>query len=186
VSEQLFDRYERLYESLPNLVSPTWTEDDIAPPPASRSSLAAEDLRKLRACRHFWIEARNITRNRGKHLPGNQLMMTPLSRVFFGVPAAAVPHNSPLKSILISFNGNDEKQCSLTFSDNGMDKLTLPIPGAGGPPAYDGQNLLFRRVRAGRFELTLGTQSERASWLKRSKAIHAAFKMSSGRIWGVF
>ena len=68
-------------------------------------------------------------------------MMTRLSRVFFGVPATEVPENSPLRKVSITYNGATKNDCSLTFSDNGMDKLTLPIPGIEGPLSYDNENL---------------------------------------------
>jgi hypothetical protein len=65
-----------------------------------------------------------------------------------------------------------------------MDKLTLPVPGAGGPVAYDHQTLLFTRVKAGVFQLALGTAKQRKDWIDRSKKIDAHFKMP--REWGVF
>jgi HKD family nuclease len=182
----LLNRYSDAYESTSNLKRPTITEDDVASPQTGSTALTSADLRKLRACRHFWIEAGNITKNLGRSRPGNQLMMKRLSRVFFGVPPALVPHNSPLTALRIAFEGHQAHDCSLTFSDNGMDKLTLPIPGLDGPPRYDGQNLLFRRARPGFFELSLGSASEKTAWRKSSKAIDASFMMPSGRRWGVF
>jgi hypothetical protein len=87
----------------------------------------------------------------------------------------------------VSFGGGPLGEYSLTFSDNGMDKLVLPIPGAGGPVSYDNKNLLFRRTGPSEFELMLGTALERASWQKRSQALGASFAMSgNGREWGVF
>ncbi|RWA75347.1 MAG: hypothetical protein EOQ28_09635 [Mesorhizobium sp.] len=186
LSNQLLARYQSLYESTPQLSHPTPTDDDTFAPTGLRS-LSPDDLVKLRACRRFWIEAGNITKNLGTNRPGNQLMMRRYSRVFFGVPATNVPQNSPLTRLEVSFNGVPKDDCSLTFSDNGMDKLTLPVPGAGGPTSYDGRNLLFTRIRPGIFGLELGTSSQKASWLKNSKAIGASFSMSpSGRQWGVF
>lgn len=186
LDQALLSRYSDAYESTANLKRPTITEDDVASLQTGSTALTAADLRKLRACRHFWIEAGNITKNRGKALPGNQLMMKRLSRVFFGVPPALVPHNSPLTALKIAFAGHPAHDCSLTFSDNGMDKLTLPIPGVDGPPRYDGKNLLFRRSRPGVFELSLGSAQAKAAWRKSSKTIEADFVMPSGRRWGVF
>lgn len=184
--DDVLDAYRAMFEAAPNLRDPTPTEDDVAPTGAGAGSLTAENLRKLRVCRHFWIEAGSyVTKNRGK-LPGNQLMLKRLSRVYFGVPPVSLPENSPLTALLIAYEHNEEKQCSLTFSDNSMEKLTLPIPGAGGPPRYENQNLLFTRKGPGRFQLRLGTKADKASWRKKSKAICADFTMSSGRKWGVF
>lgn len=181
----LLQRYRDLHQSVKNLKNPTPTEDDVAP--ANQNQLSGDDLRKLRACEYFWIEAGNVTKNLGPNRPGNQLMMKRLSRVFFGVPPIDVPQNSPLTHMKISFKGGEPRPCSLTFSDNGMDKLTLPAPVTHGPPKYDNENLLFRRVGADQFTLELGTSVQKQMWLRRSKAIGADFSMSSGgRIWGVF
>lgn len=182
----LITRYKTLYSRADNLRHPAPTEDDVTPAQMRRNQLSPEDLRKLRACEYFWIEAGNVTKNLGPRRPGNQLMMTPLSRVFFGVPPVAVPQNSPLTHVEIAFAGNEPRECSLTFSDNGMDKLTLPLPGTFGPAKYDNQNLLFRRIQPGCFALNVGTASERRTWKRRSKAISASFTMTSGRAWGVF
>jgi HKD family nuclease len=182
----LLRRYSDIYESQPNLQNPAPTEDDVAPEQTRPRQLTPQDLRKLRVCRNLWIEAGNITPNRGAMLPGNQLMMKRLTRVFFGVSPHDVPRDTLLGYLKIAYGNREAHDCSLTFSNNLMDKLTLPIPGVDGPPKYDGKNLLFRRVRPGFFELTLGTAGERARWRRRSKDIGAAFTMSGGRAWGVF
>ena len=182
----LLSRYTKLFTSAPNLSSPTATEDDLASGEKSRGSLSGEDLRKLRVCSNFWIEAGNITRNRGPNLPGNQLMMKRLSRVFFGFEAAQLPENSPVGMVDLSFNGGPVNAYTLSYSDNKMDKLNLPIPGDLGPPAYDQEVLLFEQVGPRSFNLTLGSAANKKSWVKRSKAIDAHFKMASGRMWGVF
>ena len=183
--DELMAHYRKVYQAVPNLRNPAPTDDDIIP--FHPNQLTSGDLRKLRACENFWIEAGNISKNLGQNRPGNQLMMKRLSRVFFGVPPIDVPQNSPLTHMRISFDGNEERPCSLTFSDNGMDKLTLPAPGFPGPVKYDNENLLFKRTGPDSFALQLGTAAQKSAWLKRSKAIEADFSMSSGgRIWGVF
>lgn len=186
LTEELLNRYGKIYESVDNRKSPVPTEDDTASSDTSRGSLDSADLRRLRVCRQFWIEAGNITRNRGPLLPGNQLMMKRLSRVYFGFLPSAVPHNSPIGKIDISYDGGGFNEFSLTYSDNGMDKLVLPIPGAGGPDEYDGKNLLFESVSPGKFKLSMGSNADKKVWFKRSKIVNGAFKMSSGRQWGVF
>ena len=174
----LLTRYRTLYESTENLRSPVPTDDDLASPYSTRGSLTSKDLQKLRACSFFWIEAGGITKNRGPLLPGNQLMMKRLSRVYFGFPPDNLPKNSAIGSIDISFGVGPLAEYSLTFSDNGMDKLVLPIPGAAGPASYDNENLLFKRTGPRQFELVLGTALQRASWKKRSQALGASFAMS--------
>jgi hypothetical protein len=183
----LLEEYQAVFESVPNLRFPTPTDDDPPISPTKRRALTTEDLRKLRACRHFWIEAGNVTKNLGPHRPGNQLMMTPLTRVFFGVPATGVPQNTPLRHIELQFDENNPVERSLTFSDNGMDKLTLPMPGQDGPPKYDKRTLLFTRVGPRNFRLELGAAGEKRLWIQQSKAIDAFHVMpSQGRKWGVF
>jgi hypothetical protein len=182
----LLGSYSQVFENKDNLKAPTPTEDDVASTDTGRGALSTRDLQRLRVCRHFWIDAGNITKNRGPDLPGNQLMMKRLSRVFFGFDSTAVPENTHIGDVEISFNGGRGAPLSLTYSDNKMDKLVLPMPGVGGPVAYDNEHLLFERVMPGVFKLTIGTKATKANWLKRSTAIEGAFRMSSGREWGVF
>lgn len=186
LTHELLERYRGLYSSAANLGSPVPTEDDVVTSDLGRDGLSSADLRKLRACEHFWIEAGKITKNRGRHLPGNQLMMKRLSRVYFGFPSVDVPKNSAIGEIDIRFGGLEAGPYSLTYSDNSMDKLILPLPGDYGPPSYDHQNLLFRAIGPGRFELTLGSSADKSTWLRKSKAIDAAFTFKSDRQWGVF
>lgn len=182
----LLSKYTQLFEHRDNLISPAPTEDDVASTDTGRSGLSTRDLQRLRVCKHFWIDAGNITKNRGPNLPGNQLMMKRLSRVFFGFPAAAVPENTHIGDVQISFDHGQGEVFSLTYSDNKMDKLVLPIPGVSGPAAYDNQHLLFERTKPGSFEMTIGSKSTRNQWAKRSAAIGGLFRMTSGREWGVF
>jgi HKD family nuclease len=182
----LLARYGKLFESAENLKSPVPTEDDLASSDIGSGALSGKDLQKLRVCRHFWTEAGNITKNRGPNLPGNQLMMKRLTRAFFGFNPTAVPENTLIGTVDMCFDAGATGQYSLTYSDNKMDKLNLPMPGSDGPPSYDNQCLLFRRMTPKLFKLTLGTKSDRATWLKSSRAIDGAFKMTSGREWGVF
>ncbi len=186
-SDVLLSRYRDIYESQPNLKNPTPTEDDTAPNHTKRGQLTPIDLRKLRACSNFWIEAdRNITPNRGANLPGNQLMMKRLTRVFFGFSPDDVPRDSPLGHLEVVYGGHDPHTCSMTFSNNLMDKLTLPIPGVDGPVKYDNENLLFQQIGPSLFRLTVGNNTQKAQWRRRSQDIDAAYKMGGGRAWGVF
>lgn len=186
VSAALLTSYDQVVSRTDNLKTPAPTEDDIASSETAVGALSTKDLQKLRVCRNLWIEAGNITKNRGPTLPGNQLMMKRLSRVFFGFRPTPVPENTAIGTVQIGFGGAQPAPFSLTYSDNKMDKLVLPIPGNGGPAAYDNEYLLFQRVKPGVFQLQLGNKAMKAQWLKRSKAIEGAFKMSSGREWGVF
>jgi HKD family nuclease len=181
----LLDKYAGLYESQPNLSHPTPTDDDIAPANTKAGQLSPEDLRKLRVCRHLWIEAGRPGKNLGDNKPGNQLMMKRLTRVFFGIDADDVPKDTALGQVELRFKGKVGGG-SLTYSNNGMDKITLPAPPDPGPPKYDDEDLLFTRIAPGVFDLELGSGKEKAAWIRRSKAIGAAFKMQGGRQWGAF
>lgn len=182
----LLRRYAKLYEATDNLRNPPATEDDTANSDPSRDAIPAQDLKKLRVCRNFWIDAGNVTKNRGKHLPGNQVMMKKMSRVFFGFEAKNIPENNQIGMVDISFNNGAPAGYSLTFSDNKMDKLILPIPGADGPAKYDNKVLHFRSIGPRRFELNVLPKSQLGKVRKRSKSLDGAFKMKSGREWGVF
>lgn len=183
----LLKKYTKLFESVPNLAHPTATEDDLASGEITKGALTSKDLQKLRICSHFWIEAGNITKNRGPSLPGNQLMMKRLSRVFFGYDPIAVQKNTAIGNVELSYNGGPFAGYTLSYSDNKMDKLNLPMPGTIGPAEYDKNFLLFREVSPHRFDMTVGTKADKAGWVAKSKAIGANFQMSvGGREWGVF
>ena len=182
----LLGRYTKLYEAAENLRNPPATEDDTANSDSSREAISAEDLKKLRACRNFWIDAGNVTKNRGKHLPGNQVMMKRMSRVFFGFETKNLPKDSPVGVVELSYDGSAFGDYSLTFSNNGMEKLILPVPDNGGPVSYDNKILHFRAVAPRRFELRVLPKGQIGQFRKRSKAVDGAFKMKGGREWGVF
>lgn len=186
LTDETLSRYIDIFESVEKRNNPSSTEDDIATDHPDKGSLKFSDLQRLRVCRYFWIEAGNVTRNRGPGHPGNQLMMKRLSRVYFGFSPIKVPENSYVGDVDISFNGSPYETYSLTYSDNKMDKLVLPIPGNTGPDEYDNKVLLFKCIAPGRFELDLGSDQEKKEWIKRSKKIQGHYLMKSGRQWGVF
>jgi HKD family nuclease len=169
-------------------------DDDAAPTTrlsaGRRGGVDSERLRQLRACEHLWIFAGNLHHNRGAGNPGDQLMLSPMTRVFFGSPAEDRPTNSALGYITITRSGVDKPDCSLRFSDNSMDVLTLPVPGTSPwPAAYDRQHLLFTRViEKGqvKYRLDIGGAANVAQWKRTSRANGSAFRMTSGREWGVF
>ena len=177
--------YRRRYESTDNRRHPQASEDDFAPESASQAAqLRPHELRKLRVCRHLWIEAGNITRNRGPHLPGNQLMMKRNARVFFGFAARDLPTDTSIGNIAIESDGQWWRDRSLRFSNNAMDVLTLPVPEQGQP--YDMQTLHFEQVGVRAFKLTIGNKAESRQWKRRSESVEGNLPMKSSRLWGVY
>jgi HKD family nuclease len=182
----LLARYKVQYDKRENLEAPALTDDDFLPASKSVNALSLADLMKIRAARRLWISAGNITKNRGVNLPGNQLMMKRMTRVFFGIPPIDVPVDTLLGHFGISYEGQDYKDCTLSYSNNKMDKLTLPIPDDGGPPTYDQTVILLERVQPNKFHLTLAKAGDKQRWKNKSKAINGYFEMNGGREWGVF
>ena len=180
--------YEARYRAADNRKHPTPTDDDAAPSSVGTGrQLTPIQLRKLNVCKNLWIDAGNLHLNRGPGRPGNQLMLKRNSRVFFGFPARDLNRDTSLGDVAIDYGGTVRSDCSLRFSNNAMDVLTLPLPGSHGPAKYDQETLLFEQIGLRRFRLTVGRRREVASWRHRSKAVDGHFRMSSGgREWGVF
>ncbi len=181
------DRYRKEHDSRENRRHPPASEDDTVPESASKiGQLRPGDLRKLRVCSHLWIEAGNVTPNRGPDLPGNQLMMKRNSRVFFGFAAADLERDSFIGDVAIRFDEYLRPNCSLRFSNNSMDVLTLPVPDQEGPEAYDRRTLHFEQTGVREFKLTIGRPVDVKKWKQRSASIEGEFSMKSGRRWGVY
>jgi hypothetical protein len=179
--------YVARYSARPNRERPAPVEDDIVPVGSgARGQLTPVQLRQLRVCQHLWIEAGNLHANRGIGQPGNQLMLKRNSRVFFGFPAKDLEPDTAIGSVSVRYQAFVRPDCSLRFSNNSMDVITLPIPGQGGPAAYDQEVLLFKRTGVRTFDLAIGTAAQAAAWRRSSERIDASFVMSSGRAWGVF
>ena len=116
-------------------------------------------------------------------------MMSPMTRVFFGFPAENLSRDTLIGRIAIEFDGYVRADCSLRYSNNSMEVLTLPIPVSQGPPAYDQETLLFERVvdnSGTRFLLSIGAPGEIANWIADSSSIASLHSMRGGRQWGVF
>ena len=176
--------YQRRYESIANRRHPQASEDDIAPESSQGTQLKPHELRKLRVCRHLWVEAGNITRNRGPNLPGNQLMMKRNARVFFGFAARDLPTDTSIGNVAIEWGGQWWRDRSLRFSNNAMDVLTLPVPEQG--QSYDQQTLHFEQVGVRAFKLTIGNKAESRRWKRRSQSVEGNLPMKSSRLWGVY
>lgn len=112
-------------------------------------------------------------------------MLSRMTRVFFGFPAEDVDKDTTIGHIDIRFQNNLRRNCTLSYSNNGMDKLNLPIPGQDGPERYDNEILLFEKLADGTFSLSIATAQE-ADLSRRSLEIDALYHMRGGRPWGVF
>ncbi len=89
----------------------------------------------------FWIEAGYVTKNRGPDKPGNQIFAPNGFRRFFGLKKKG---NSTLIGE-ITFKAEIGPKVTKNYreNDNGMEKLTLPMPEEHGFGVYDGKVLVF-------------------------------------------
>ncbi len=185
--QEIENAYAREYAAFENRLRPTPVDDDVIPAGAgTHGQLAAAQLRQLRVCEYLWIEAGNLHLNRGPERPGNQLMLKRNTRVYFGFQASELEPDTAIGSVAIRYDVIERTDCSLRFSNNSMDVLTLPIPGDGGPDKYDREVLLFRRIGVRRFGLSLAHAGDVRYWKRESRRIDGIFQMTSGRRWGVF
>lgn len=176
--------YRGQYESASNRRHPQPSDDDAAPGSAYGSTqLKPHQLRQLRVCRHLWIEAGNL-HNRGPCRSSNQLTMKRNSRAFFGFVAQDLPRNSDVGKVTIKWGGERHAGRTLRFSSNGMDVLTLPVPGES--EAYDQQTLHFEQVDVRTFELMVGSRTDAKRWKRRSETIDGVLPMTGKRQWGVY
>ena len=90
----------------------------------------------------FWIEAGYVTKNRGENKPGNQIFAPNGFRKFFGLKK--VKSNTTQIGV-INFKTDIGQAVTKNYreNDNGMEKLTLPMPEDHGFGVYDGKVLVF-------------------------------------------
>ena len=185
---QIENRYQSAHSD--SIRQPTPTSDDATNAAGLRTRFRAEDLLRLRSAQHLWIEAGNVSENRGRGVPGNQIMMSAMTRVFFGVEARDVPTDTHLLVLAIRYEGHISWDRTLRYSNNSMDVLTVPVPGSPiGPHSYDNQTLVFSKIPhdgALIYELTIASIAEKARLAQRSKQVDGHFVMSSGRQFGIY
>jgi len=143
----------------------------------------------LASANALWVEVNELYKNRGRAEAGNQVDMPRGCRVFFGLPATAVPRDTMLGHVFLQNVGFEPAECSIRFANNQMDKVNLPVPGVNGPASYD--NSILRFERAGRsvngmpvFEVSTGTATLLQNWKKAAQS-EVEWKMQSGRRYGV-
>lgn len=153
---------------------------------AKKTNAASFELAAaLRSTENFWIQTGNMYKNLREG--GNQVDMKAGSRVFFGFSNRKVPEKTLLGEVELAYWGNTPTVRHVHYGDNSMDKIYLPNPGSEGAPAtYVNETLLFERRKNGSFRFRVGTLGEPKAWKKESERQGTAFKMQSGREFGVF
>ncbi len=91
----------------------------------------------------FWIEAGYVTKNRGEDKPGNQIFAPHGFRRYFGLEKAGGA-STLIGEITFRTEFGPVVTKSYRENDNGMEKLTLPMPENHGFGVYDGKVLVFR------------------------------------------
>lgn len=138
----------------------------------------------LRSADKFWIQTGNMYKNLGED--GNQVDMSPGSRVFFGFSNREMSEEL-LGEIELGYWERAPVGRHLHYGKNSMDKIYLPNPGTEGAPAsYVNETLLFERRKNGSFRFKVGTPAETKAWRQASRRQGTIFKMRSGREFGVF
>lgn len=151
-----------------------------------RRGFTAEQLAQISRAETMWIEAGNLTAQTSA-TPGHQLMMRPLTRVFFGFAPLQVPRMTSLGSVAIYFDGLLNTGRSLEFAHNSMDRLNLPTSTAAGTARYDGKVLKFTKFALNgqvAFELAVIGQREQNSLTRTSRRLGLRFVMPGGRTFG--
>ncbi len=99
-------------------------------------------IKKKEPIKGFWIEAGYVTKNRGQDKPGNQIFAPNGFRRFFGLEKIK---SSSTHIGTITFETETGPRVTKNYreNDNGMEKLTLPMPEDHGFGVYDGKVLIF-------------------------------------------
>jgi hypothetical protein len=134
----------------------------------------------------FWIQTKQLYKNRGAGNPGNQLDLKRGTRVYFGFRPVSVPQNTVLGKISLQYDDLRPRRCSVRFGDNSMDKVNLPIPGSDGPENYDNTVVHFDRAGRKRFRLTLGNRLDLQTWKARSRDQGLLYTLAGGREFGFY
>lgn len=179
----LADRYAAEHSRRPR--SAAVLEFGAAAVPLGRG-FSAEQLAQLASAQTMWIEAGTLTAAASTY-PGHQLMMRPMTRVFFGFGAEPVPRKTRIGGVSIRFDGALSAGLSLEFAHNSMDRLNLPAASSTGVASYDGKILGFTKAAIDgglAFEMSVLGGREARRLMNMSAKQDLAFTMSSGRSFG--
>lgn len=112
----------------------------------SANSISEIDLLRYHSAKSIWTTPHKLTKNRGKNLPGNQVFFPRGAQVFFGFSAADVPENTEHGKIVLQIAKGGKYERTVSFSDNHMIKVILPVPEEMGLGTFDDRVLLFTRA----------------------------------------
>ncbi len=130
----------------------------------------------------FWIEAGYVTKNRGEGKPGNQIFVPTGFRKFFGLKKAK---NNTTQIGEINFKTDIGQPVTKNYreNDNGMEKLTLPMPEDHGFGVYDGKVLIFETK--GKWVLLSALEPESFELIHGHRLANVG-RMIGGRRFGEF
>lgn len=117
-----------------------------------RSRDAKRSVKAKGPAKGFWIEAGYVTKNRGHYKPGNQIFAPNGFRRFFGLKKGK-SESTQIGQITFETETGPKVTKNYRENDNGMEKLTLPMPEDHGFGVYDGKVLVFE-PKGKRFLLT--------------------------------
>ena len=117
--------YEKLWKkSKPPIVEED--EDVVALYVGGPSHVVEGDFAvALASAKAFWIEVKELYKNRGPNEAGNQVDTPRGTRVFFGFPPTAVARDTVLGQVMFRNEGFEPAECSVRFGNNQMDKINL-------------------------------------------------------------
>lgn len=128
----------------------------------------------------FWIEAGYVTKNRGPAKPGNQIFAPNGFRRFFGLKKGK-GGSTNIGEIIFETETGPKVKKNYRENDNGMEKLTLPMPEDHGFGVYDGKVLVFARKGEGFLLTALELDDFELVYGHRLANVQ---KMSGGRRFG--
>lgn len=130
----------------------------------------------------FWIEAGYVTKNRGSNKPGNQIFAPTGFRKYFGL-SGAESGSTLIGTISFETPEGNVIRKNYRENDNGMEKLTLPMPEENGFGVYDGKILVFEKRAANYFLVTVEPAEFERVYGYRLRNVD---RMGGGRRYGEF
>ncbi len=183
--EEIYDDYVRRCQESPR---PPVDDESITEP--EPGGVPLNRLQLLRRAQVLWVETGELYKNLTTRGLGNQLDLSPMTRVFFGFEPRVLPRNSRIGPVAMLYGGSLFVP-NMRFGDNSMDKLNLPVPGRrGAPDTYDYAVLRWTRgwhpPYGEVFVLEMLDEAQAAAAREASERAGTLFEMSGGRRWGIY